>query len=153
MHHAPGYNQVKCIYRENQKIQQISEKYADPSERMKEQYNLISNTYDFDLCESDSKDVEKFDYPAHKATWEDMLQQMEAGIYPQAFSKIKIPVIMLHGNYDPHPGKMTFETLSKYIPQIEYTEFINCGHSPWKEKQARKQFYEKLKSWLRTNHC
>ena len=136
----------------DQKIQQISAKFTDPSERMKEQYNLISNTYDFDLSESDSTDVEKFDFPAHKATWDDMVQLMDSGVYPQAFDRISVPVIMLHGSYDPHPGRMTFETLSKYIPQIEYTEFINCGHSPWKEKQARNQFYEKLKSWLRNSN-
>ena len=136
----------------DQKIQQIAEKYADQSERMKEQYELISKTYDYDHIKSDTTDVEMFDFPAHKATWDDMVQQMDDGVYPQAFEKIKVPVIMLHGNYDPHPGKMTFKTLKKYMPKLEYEEFSKCGHSPWKERQAREQFFEKLKSWLKTNY-
>ena len=63
----------------DQKIQQIAEKFTDPSERMKEQYDLISRTYDFDPIKSDTTDVEPFDYPAHKATWDDMVQHMEEG--------------------------------------------------------------------------
>ena len=95
---------------------------------------------------------EPFDMNAHTQTWEDMLQCQEMGLYPRAFAAIRSPVIMLHGSYDPHPGKMIRDSLKPYLPQLEYLELEKCGHSPAKEKYAKKIFFTILGKWL-TTHC
>ena len=33
---------------------------------------------------------------------------------------------------------------------MEYIEFKKCGHYPWLEKAAAKEFYEQLRDWLLT---
>jgi pimeloyl-ACP methyl ester carboxylesterase len=78
-----------------------------------------------------------------------MIRCQEEGIYPQAFTLINSPVIMLHGKYDPHPGKMIRDKLKLYIPQLEYREFEKCGHSPSKEKYAKDDFFQVMCAWLK----
>jgi pimeloyl-ACP methyl ester carboxylesterase len=85
---------------------------------------------------------------AHEETWADMARLQRDGIYPAAFAAIGAPVLMLHGNADPHPGRLISEDLRTYIPHLEYQELPKCGHSPWLERQARQAFFETLKAWL-----
>jgi pimeloyl-ACP methyl ester carboxylesterase len=92
---------------------------------------------------------EPFDMAAYVETWNDMLRCQDAGIYPYSFASITTPVIMLHGAYDPHPGRMIRDGLRQYLPHLEYREFERCGHDPWVEKHAREEFFEALRSWLR----
>jgi hypothetical protein len=39
-------------------------------------------------------------------------------------------------------------SLQAYLPQLEYCEWERCGHYPWLEKAARKEFFAVLRSWL-----
>jgi pimeloyl-ACP methyl ester carboxylesterase len=78
-----------------------------------------------------------------------MLGLQADGVIPGAFEVIESPVLMLHGQYDPHPGKMIRDSLLPYLPQLEYHEFENCGHSPWIEKSAREVFFSVICEWLK----
>ncbi|MHC4402789.1 MAG: alpha/beta fold hydrolase [Planctomycetota bacterium] len=89
-----------------------------------------------------------FDAKAHTETWEDMIRCQEIGLYPDAFSTIVSPVMMLHGAYDPHPGKMIRDGLEPYLPQLEYREFDRCGHQPAIEKFAKEEFFAVMRDWL-----
>jgi len=84
----------------------------------------------------------------HRETWEDMLRLQEEGMYPAAFRAIRGPVMMLHGTYDPHPGRMILDGLKPVLPQIEYREWERCGHYPWLEPAARDEFFAVLGAWL-----
>lgn len=99
---------------------------------------------DNNLSESES-----FDMQGHTETWQDMMRCQEAGIYPQSFSSVKVPAIMLHGANDPHPGTMIRDSLKRYIPHLEYHEFSKCGHDPEIEKYAKDDFFTVLSNWLK----
>jgi pimeloyl-ACP methyl ester carboxylesterase len=91
---------------------------------------------------------ETCDARAHQETWDDMMRLQAAGIYPQAFERIRVPVIMLHGTADPHPGQMIRTSLEPYLEQLEYLEWDRCGHYPWLEPAARDDFFRVLVEWL-----
>lgn len=93
---------------------------------------------------------EPFDEAAHRQTWDDMLRLQREGLYPQAFAAIRAPVLMLHGDHDPHPGPMIRDSLRPFIPHLAYRELPQCGHSPWIERQARALFFAILTPWLAT---
>lgn len=93
-------------------------------------------------------DYEPLDVRAHTETWDDMKRLLANGTYPAAFAAIRSPVLMLHGDYDPHPGGMTRDSLLPFLPQLEYRELARCGHSPWLETQARDEFFAALTDWL-----
>jgi len=76
------------------------------------------------------------------------LRQQREGVYPAAFAAIDVPVLMLHGTADPHPGPMIRASLTPYLPQLEYREWERCGHYPWLERAARGPFFEFLRQWL-----
>jgi pimeloyl-ACP methyl ester carboxylesterase len=109
-----------------------------------------SSAYDYALIDPVPEDEvqEPFDRAAHTQTWDDMVRLQAAGVYPAAFAAISSPVLMLHGLYDPHPGRMIRDSLRPYLPNLKYVEWERCGHSPWKERFARDDFFRVLESWL-----
>jgi pimeloyl-ACP methyl ester carboxylesterase len=131
-------------------LDRIAADVADPLERMRQQYAVMKSLYDVAAVADDGPDaLEAFDADAHRETWDDMLRCQREGIYPQAFAAVRSPVLMIHGEDDPHPGTATRDTLREYMPQLEYVQLARCGHSPWKERYAREAFFECLCAWLR----
>jgi pimeloyl-ACP methyl ester carboxylesterase len=88
------------------------------------------------------------DAAGHEETWRDVVRRQTAGIDPQSFSAIRAPVLMLHGDDDPHPGPMIRDTLRAYIPHLEYVGIARCGHEPWRERHGREPFLTTLRGWL-----
>jgi len=129
-------------------IERLEAEYPDHGERLRKHYELIRPLYDFDPLHEDLEETAPFDFRAHIETWSDMVHLQDEGVYPAAFVAIKSPVLMLHGDYDPHPGQMIRTSLEGYIPHLEYREFKNCGHSPWRERQVKNEFFAVIKEWL-----
>ncbi|MFW6269109.1 MAG: alpha/beta fold hydrolase [Bacillota bacterium] len=59
---------------------------------------------------------------------------------------ITCPVVAIHGDYDPHPYSGVKKPLSRVIKDFKFVLLNNCGHSPWKEKEARDKFYKIIKN-------
>lgn len=110
---------------------------------------LMTRIYGYDIDEDLCSEV-TFDSRAHRETWDDMVRLQREGVYPVSFEAIRTPVLMLHGDADPHPGLRTSLDLSTYMPQLEYHELPECGHSPWLERRAAQPFFEKLEGWIDT---
>ncbi|CAG0965209.1 Cis-3-alkyl-4-alkyloxetan-2-one decarboxylase [Myxococcaceae bacterium] len=107
-----------------------------------ESYELLEDS----LGQADKLPV---DAVGNRETWDDVLRLQRQGIEPQAFATIRVPVLMLHGDVDPHPGSATRDLLQQFVPQLEYVEFEKCGHEPWREAHARDRFLKKLQTWLK----
>lgn len=109
----------------------------------------MTDTYEPIPDNSELPDSEPFDMKGFTETWQDMVRCQQAGVYPHSFASIKVPVMMLHGIDDPHPGRMIRESISQYIPHLEYHEFPRCGHEPEIEKYARDDFFALMGNWLK----
>ena len=133
----------------DEKKKELSEIEAveDAEEKSRRLALFHDGLYAYEMIEGDRPEV-RFDLESNIQSWHDMVRQQEAGVYPQGFSKIQNPVVMIHGHFDPHPGRMIFENLKQYIEQLEYIELEKCGHSPWEEKFVRNEFYGRLKESL-----
>ncbi len=88
------------------------------------------------------------DARGHDETWNDVLRRQAEGLEPAAFAAIRVPVLMLHGDDDPHPGPETRDLLRRFIPHLEYRGFPRCGHVPWAERHARDAFLAALSAWI-----
>src|SRR5262249_1693486 len=55
----------------------------------------------------DPSDALPCDAEANTETWNDVLRLQRDGLEPQRFTRISCPVLMLHGDIDPHPGAAT----------------------------------------------
>ena len=96
----------------------------------------------------EKEEYEPLDTRAYQETWDDMMRLQSDGTYPQAFTAITSDVLMVHGNHDPHPGPMIYESLRPFLRRLEYRQLDRCGHSPWLERFARIEFFSILKTWL-----
>ncbi len=89
------------------------------------------------------------DARGHAETWADARRLQAAGVEPAAFAAVTCPVLMLHGDDDPHPGPATCDLLRRFVPQLRYRGLPSCGHKPWAERRAREPFLAALGEWLR----
>lgn len=104
----------------------------------RDSYELLSTDQELVRC----------DARGNKESWGDMMRLQAEGVYPAAFARIEAPVLMLHGDTDPHPGTMIRDCLLPHLPQLEYVEFERCGHYLWLERYAREPFFARLRAWL-----
>ena len=130
-----------------QAIAKLPIRFPDPDARLKALGELLLPLYSSDLATTDLE-VQSCDSRAYEETWADMLRLQQEGIYPESFAGIGVPILMLHGARDPHPGTMIRRSLEPYLPQIEYLEWEHCGHYPWLEKAVREEFFAVLRTWL-----
>jgi pimeloyl-ACP methyl ester carboxylesterase len=110
----------------------------------------LLDAYSYDLVSRD-QEIEEVDWDGNELAWADMLSLQADGTYPGAFATITGPVLMVHGDHDPHPGPMIRDGLRPYIPQLEYRELARCGHYPWMERHAREAFFSTVAAWLRVH--
>ena len=129
------------------RIDGLDDEIADPDERLRIKAELLLPLYSHDLISTDLQN-ERVDARASRESWEDMLRLQDEGVYPAAFAAIDAPVLMLHGARDPHPGRMIRASLERHVPSLEYHEWESCGHFPWLEREARDDFYARLRSWF-----
>lgn len=130
-----------------QRMKQRMEQIEDPDERLQLLGKIMILIDSFDL--KDVKDeVVYYDGLGHEQIWHDMMALMNKGVYPAAFETIDVPVLMLHGDYDPHPGEMIRDSLKPYIPEMEFHRWQPCGHYPWLERAVCEDFYSVLIRWL-----
>src|SRR5262249_23184244 len=104
----------------------------DRDERLRASVGVMMPIYSYDLLATPHEE-DKIDARAHYETWDDMARLQAEGTYPAAFAAIKVPILMVYGTFDPHPGSLIMEGLRPYLPQIAYRELDHCGHYPWLE--------------------
>jgi pimeloyl-ACP methyl ester carboxylesterase len=119
----------------------------DDDARLKADAAATTPVYSYDPLTFPHEEDE-VDARAHQETWDDMLRLQSEGVYPAAFAAIKTPVLMVHGTFDPHPGRLIEQGLRPHLPQLEYREFEKCGHYPWLEKAAADAFFALVRDWL-----
>ena len=112
---------------------------------LEEQANLLFQT---DVLNPLTKDLGLLEcnYQIHKKVWSDFEKiRDQAGILEKKLSKIKIPVVVLHGDYDPHPIDGIKPFLESALDQVTFYILSQCGHYPWIEKCAKKTFFDILR--------
>lgn len=118
-----------------------------PDERLRAEVRVEAPIYSYDVsCFPHEED--RIDAQALQESWGDMVKLQDEGVYPEVFRRITVPVLMIHGDFDPGPGKLIFENLKPFIPHLEYREIKRCGHYPWLEKYAADAFYAIVREWL-----
>jgi pimeloyl-ACP methyl ester carboxylesterase len=98
---------------------------------------------------TDDLGIDAYDIEGQRETWTDAIRLQDSGVQPAEFTSITAPVVMLHGDHDPHDGPLIRDSLAPVIRDLTYIEFPQCGHIPWIEKRAHDAFYRELRSQLR----
>ncbi|MHC4109837.1 MAG: alpha/beta fold hydrolase [Planctomycetota bacterium] len=83
------------------------------------------------------------------SVWPQAAKLRSSGQLLELAKHIKCPVVAIHGDHDPHPAQGVQTPLSGILKSFRFILLNNCGHKPWIERQARKEFFQTLKEQLR----
>lgn len=81
--------------------------------------------------------------------WEEASAMRRTGELLRAAEQVRCPVVAFHGDSDAHPADGVREPLSAVLPHFRFRLLLRCGHTPWRERQAREGFYRLLGEELR----
>jgi pimeloyl-ACP methyl ester carboxylesterase len=124
---------------------------ASPDRRdalMAEWGRLLDATDMYDPITTETETLE-VQYDLHVKVWSDYVTLRDRpDVLKNEFSKIDIPVTVIHGEYDPHPIEGIRPFLEGCLKDIRFFILSNCGHYPWLERQAKGEFYDILRREL-----
>lgn len=108
---------------------------------------LLSRTDAYDPQPEDAGAAEAvtLDADIFQKVWKEAAEFRRSGGLLAAASLIRCPVTAIHGDYDPHPAGGVREPLGALIKGLNFILLKDCGHRPWIEKAAKKNFYKILK--------
>ncbi len=81
-----------------------------------------------------------YSYETFAAVWPEAVALRRSGRLRSAFNDLKPPVLAIQGDYDPHPASAIDAAVAP-LPNARFVRLDRCGHTPWREKQARTGFF------------
>lgn len=97
--------------------------------------------------ERDSSGIFRSD--VYASIWKQAADWRTRGLLVGKLEEIVCPVYVIHGQDDPHPLEGVVEPLSRRGVRYQVQVLKNCGHSPFREKDAHADFFLHLASILR----
>lgn len=85
-----------------------------------------------------------FDGEMYAKVWNEAEELRAKGGLEKAFRRLRVPVTIIHGDYDPHPADGVSRILDLHQIPYQYHLLNRCGHTPWREKYAADSFFEIL---------
>lgn len=86
----------------------------------------------------------KIRFDIYERVWREAARLRGSGKLLKLGKRIICPVVVIHGVYDPHPFLGVQIPLSHVIKSLRCVRLSRCGHTPWKERFARRRFYKLL---------
>jgi pimeloyl-ACP methyl ester carboxylesterase len=80
----------------------------------------------------------------YRAVWRTAAEMRRNGELLELGKRIHCPVVAIHGDYDPHPAEGVQKPLESTLADFRFVLLPKCGHAPWREKDARKPFFDLL---------
>jgi pimeloyl-ACP methyl ester carboxylesterase len=86
----------------------------------------------------------EFNYEIYEKVSQESATLRKGGHFMQIADYISCPITFIHGDYDPHP----IEGVKGIIKDSQFFVLEKCGHTPWKEQEAKEEFYQLLLNQL-----
>ena len=88
--------------------------------------------------------ADRMDSEMHNIIWAEAAELRTTGELIATFRKIRSKIYLLQGAVDPHPANGVIIPLQENGISCETYVLNRCGHSPFMEKYAKKEFYNIL---------
>jgi len=89
-------------------------------------------------------EVIECNFPVFRQVWDQAAAMRKSGKLLAMASRIRCPVVAIHGSYDPHPVQGV-KILAGRVPDFRFILLSKCGHYPWVERNACREFYRLLR--------
>jgi pimeloyl-ACP methyl ester carboxylesterase len=133
------------------KFQQLMNSLSDPALKEKDAIflqmgRLISKTDAYDPILPYNDEIIECSYEQYQQVWGEAVKLRKSGKLLELGKHIHCPVVAIHGFYDSRPIEGIEVPLSSVLSNFRSFRLEKCGHHPWFEKSARKEFFEILVS-------
>lgn len=103
----------------------------------------------YDIADSYARDTSPtptvhYDGEIHQKIWAEVCRLRENGALLDYVTKLRCPVLAIHGREDPHPVQAVEGSLRENLMSFEFIQLPRCGHKPWQEQYAKAMFYDAL---------
>lgn len=88
------------------------------------------------------------DLQAFNSVWPQAQALRKNGSLLKAVQQLSLPVTLIQGLQDPHPAAGVYEPFAQCAKPLTTHLLPRCGHNPFAEKYARKDFYQILSRLL-----
>lgn len=85
----------------------------------------------------------------YQSVWREAARLRDTNELINCADKIACPIVVFHGEFDPHPIDGVEKPLSERVENTKIVRLPKCGHTPWKEVFAKDEFYRLLRDELR----
>jgi len=109
---------------------------------------LTSKIDEYNPVLYESEDFYEFQGDIFQGVWLEASELRRSGKLLELGKRVKCPVVAIHGDNDPHPAEGVQKPLSSILKKFRFVLLKNCGHKPWIEHHARKEFFRILKQEL-----
>ena len=110
---------------------------------------LMSKADSYDLL-PDVNQPSPVDPETYRLVWDEARRLRSSGQLLELAGRVECPVTAIHGDYDPHPAEGVRDPLSRVIRDFRFVLLEECGHYPWRERNARGAFYRVLESEVKS---
>lgn len=80
-----------------------------------------------------------------RTVWPEAAAMRASGELRRALGRLACPVVAFHGDHDPHPIA-AIAAVGAELPAFRLHRLARCGHTPWRERQAREPFFARLEA-------
>lgn len=137
---------------QRKKLHDLLHKLDDPNCTKKDKIfaQLGRQTLKTDCYEmiSSTDDVIAYQHHIFEKVWKEAEGLRLNGKFLKIAAKIATPVLIIHGDCDPHPFASVRRTFKGAVGEVEFELLGRCGHYPWLERHARDKFFLVLKDAL-----
>ncbi|MFW6120180.1 MAG: alpha/beta fold hydrolase [Petrotogales bacterium] len=116
--------------------------YSDNMENIAELFELFKKTDSYETITV--KEDMKFSLELHNLIWSEAEKLRKTGQLLDYVDRIVCPITIVHGKYDPHPAEGVIKPLKERCRDVNLIVLEKCGHTPWIEKYAKREFYALL---------
>jgi len=133
-------------------FEEIRQRLADPASRaspsaLRRLGELAEAADSYELLPHPPAKAET-DPATFRAVWAEADEMRRSGALVKALRRVRAPVVVLHGEADPHPLQGVVEPLRRAGVEPRVVVLERCGHEPWWERYARDQFFAELQKEL-----
>lgn len=105
---------------------------------------ILDRADNYCLIDREKHEADKTDNEMYNKVWSEAARLRSSGELLASFKKIKNRIYLIQGEDDPHPAKGVIIPLQENGVLCESYLLKKCGHSPFMEKYAKKEFYNIL---------
>jgi pimeloyl-ACP methyl ester carboxylesterase len=103
-----------------------------------------------DACDPLTLDMEvvEVQHDINRRVWNEARRLRMSEELLELGRRIGCPVVVIHGDYDPHPAEGVRKPLSSVLRNFRFILLKDCGHIPWIERRAKEEFFQMLEREL-----